>query len=160
MHDCLQFAHLKLVNGSSLWTSSQMFTYCCTVSEVWFTVIIQATLWLRRTQDYYFFSPKVGMHKSKRQNSWQLVKHSKLYSDRHQSLEISLFGFAISHFRGRGEGGESIINIQEYTDTSMSLVLYIHTSTTVKTGWHRRIWSTYVLFIHTSYCQNAHRYHM
>ena len=54
MHDCLQFAHLKLVNGSSLWTSSQMFTYCCTVSEVWFTVIIQATLWLRKTQDFVF----------------------------------------------------------------------------------------------------------
>ena len=51
MHDCLHFTHLKLVNGSSLWTSSQMFTYCCTASEVWFTVMIQATLWLRRTQE-------------------------------------------------------------------------------------------------------------
>ena len=107
--------------------------------------------------------PKVGMLESKRQNSSQRVKYSKIYSDPRQSLETSLFALEIPHCRGRGgggggrqtdrqtdrhrqegirekENGRQVKNIQEYTDTSMSLVLYIHTSTTVKTGWHRRIW--------------------
>ena len=47
------------------------------------------------------------------------------HTDRHRQRESE---------RERERMEDSVKNIQEYTDTSMSLVLYIHTSISAKTG--------------------------